>query len=181
MHSSVRCCWPQQTKRPARRVAIVYVAAALIAAACGPLATSGPLSGSGSIKLNASGEDIVVRTNAQRELLGLPVLRRSTHLMSAAQLQADQMAALNTMAHELSGASYPSPSSRLDAVGYRMSASAENVAEGYPTSAAVVAGWMTSPGHRSNIVSTAFTEMGAGYAAGKNGRKYYAQVFGRPR
>lgn len=101
--------------------------------------------------------------------------------MSAAQLQADQMAALNTMAHELSGASYPSPSSRLDAVGYRMSASAENVAEGYPTPAAVVAGWMTSPGHRSNIVSTAFTEMGAGYATGRNGRKFYAQVFGRPR
>ena len=133
------------------------------------------------IKLNASGEDIVVHTNAERVKLGLPVLRRSNHLMSAAQLQADQMAAFNTMAHDISGASYPSPSSRLDAVGYRMRASGENVAEGYPTPAAVVAGWMTSPHHRENIVSTSFTEMGGGFATGKNGRKYYAQVFGHPR
>lgn len=152
-----------------------------MAAACGTIATSGPLSASGSIKLNASGEDIVAQTNTEREKLGLPVLRRSWHLMNAAQLQADQMAAFNTMGHDISGASYPSPTSRLDGVGYRMSASGENVAEGYPTPAAVVAGWMTSPHHRANIVSTAFTEMGGGYATGKNGRKYYAQVFAHPR
>jgi uncharacterized protein YkwD len=40
---------------------------------------------------------------------------------------------------------------------------------------------MTSPGHRSNIVSTNFSEMGAGVATAKNGRKFYAQVFGHPR
>ena len=130
---------------------------------------------------SAQGDEIVIRTNAERKALGLPQLARNAALMNAAQLQADQMAALTRMAHELPGAAYPNLDSRLDAVGYRTRASGENVAEGYPTAAAVVAGWMTSPGHRSNIVSTHYTEMGGGVATGKNGRRYYAQVFGAPR
>ena len=130
---------------------------------------------------NEAGEEIVVRTNAERKQLGLTALARNAALMTAAQLQANQMAALNRMAHELPGAAYPSLGSRLDAVGYRMRASGENVAEGYPSAAAVVAGWMTSPGHRDNIVSTRFSEMGAGVAIAKNGRKFYAQVFASPR
>jgi uncharacterized protein YkwD len=180
MHPSVRYRTNSQSKFLTKRVVIAYAAAAVFATACA-VATTGPTGSSGYVDLNASGEDIVVQTNAQRQSLGLPPLRRSMHLMSAAQLQANQMAAFNTMGHDISGASYPSPSSRLDAVGYRMSASAENVAEGYATPTAVVAGWMTSPHHRENIVSTAYTEMGGGFATGRNGRKYYAQVFGRPR
>src|SRR5512140_1961308 len=101
---------------------------------------------------NSVGEEIVVRTNAERAKLGLPTLARNAQLMNAAQLQANQMAAVNRMAHELPGTSYPSPASRLDAVGYKIGASGENIAEGYPSAAAVVAGWMTSPGHRDNIV-----------------------------
>ena len=130
---------------------------------------------------NAAGEDIVLHTNSERKALGLPPLLRSAPLMQAAQLQASQMAGLARMAHELPGAVYPTLDARLDAVGYRAGAAGENVAEGYPTAAAVVAGWMTSPGHRANIVSTHFMEMGGGVATGKNGRRYYAQVFGAKR
>ena len=130
---------------------------------------------------NEAGEEIVVRTNGERKRMGLPELARNAALMNAAQLQANQMAVLNRMAHDLPGATYPSLGSRLDAVGYRMRASGENVAEGYPSAAAVVAGWMTSPGHRDNITSTRFTQMGAGVAAARNGRKFYAQVFASPR
>ena len=122
-----------------------------------------------------------MRTNTEREKLGLPVLARSTALMKAAQLQANQMAAMKTMSHDLPGAAFPSLGSRLDAVGYRMSASGENIAEGYSSAATAVAGWMTSTGHRENIVSTRFTEMGAGVATASNGRRFFTQVFGRPR
>ena len=130
---------------------------------------------------NSAGEDIVVRTNAERKKLRVPGVARHAALMTAAQLHADQMAALGRMAHDLPGAAYPSLDDRLAAAGYRMRASGENVAEGYPSAAAVVAGWMTSPGHRSNILSAQFTEMGAGVATAKNGRRFYAQVFGSPR
>jgi len=85
------------------------------------------------------------------------------------------------MAHELPGAEYPTLPSRLDAVSYQSAASGENVAEGYPSAAAVVAGWMTSPGHRANIVSARYTDLGAGLARASNGRVYYVQVFGTPR
>jgi uncharacterized protein YkwD len=164
------------------RIGTALVALGVMTSACAPHARERTVSSSPvAATTNAAGEEIVVRTNAERIKLGLPALARNTALMQAAQLQADQMAALNKMAHTLPGASYPSPESRLDAAGYRMSASGENVAEGYPSAAAVVAGWMTSPGHRENIVSTHFSEMGAGFATAKNGRKFYAQVFGHPR
>jgi uncharacterized protein YkwD len=130
---------------------------------------------------SAAAEDVVRRTNVQREALKLAPLRKNEALMRAAQLQAQQMAAANRMAHEVPGASYASLESRLDAVGYSAHAFGENVAEGYTSPAAVVAGWMTSPAHRANIVSARFTEMGAGVATAKNGRIYYAQVFASPR
>ena len=130
---------------------------------------------------DTASETVVVRTNAERRKLGLPVLRRSNLLMRAAQLQADQMAAALTMAHDLPRARYPGMDDRFRAVGYTYAASGENVAAGYPSATAVVAGWMTSPGHRANITSANFTEMGAGLALGKNGRRYWAEVFGAPR
>jgi uncharacterized protein YkwD len=140
-----------------------------------------PLPSGALVPSSPAAEELVVRTNSQRAALELPALRRSDALMRAAQLQADQMAAANYMAHEMPDAAYPSLDSRLDAVGYRVRASGENVAEGYPSSAAVVAGWMTSPGHRANIVSTHYTEMGAGVAVAKNGQRFYSQVFASPR
>lgn len=130
---------------------------------------------------DTASESVVVRTNAERRKLGLPVLARSSRLMRAAQIQADQMAAALTMAHDLPRARYPGTDDRFAAVGYSYRASGENVAAGYPSAAAVVSGWMTSPGHRANITSNNFTEMGAGVATGKNGRRYWAEVFGTPR
>ncbi len=130
---------------------------------------------------DTASETVVVRTNVERRRLGLPELARSNQLMHAAQLQADQMAATLTMAHELPRVRYPTMDDRLSAVGYSYRAAGENVAEGYPSAASVVAGWMTSPGHRANIVSRNYFEMGGGVATGKNGRRFWTQVFGTPR
>jgi hypothetical protein len=41
----------------------------------------------------------------------------------------------------------------------------ENIAAGYETPEAVVAAWMNSSGHRANILSTGFREIGIGYVA----------------
>ena len=159
---------------------------ALVAAACSksarvaPDASTTPLDAPIATADSAS-ETVVIHTNMERKKLGLDVLARSAQLMRAAQLQADQMAASLTMAHDLPRARYPTTDDRFRAVGYRFRASGENVAEGFPSAASVVAGWMTSPGHRANITSTHFTEMGAGVAAGKNGRRFWAEVFGAPR
>src|SRR5215510_7028632 len=96
---------------------------------------------------------IVQLTNAERANAGFSALRMNAQLMQAAQIQADQMAQLGSLQHELSGARYPTPSDRLAAVGYRWQTYGENIAMGQPTAAAVLDSWMHSSGHRANILN----------------------------
>lgn len=51
----------------------------------------------------------------------------------------------------------------------------ENVAYGQHTPQAVMQAWMTSSGHRRNILNSRYTEIGVGYV--NNGRPYHTQVF----
>jgi uncharacterized protein YkwD len=118
--------------------------------------------------------------NQIRSREGLPPLRANTRLMLAAQTQAEQSASLGKMAHVLPGARYPRPEDRLDASGYPWRAFAENIAMGQRTMSDVIEAWMKSPGHRKNMLSPNYTEMGTGYATDESGRAYYVQVFGRP-
>ena len=101
--------------------------------------------------------------------------------MTAAQLHANQMAALQRMEHVLNDGPYPAPADRLAAAGYAWRSYAENIAFNYGTPASVVAGWMGSSGHRANILNASLTEIGAAVARDAQGRPYWAQVFGVPR
>ncbi len=112
---------------------------------------------------------------------GLPTLRADARLSRAAQIQAEQTARVGRLDHVLTDAPYPRPEDRLAAAGYAWQAYGENLASGYPDARSVVEGWMDSPGHRANIVGTAFTQIGAGHAFDAAGRPYYVQVFGRPK
>jgi uncharacterized protein YkwD len=125
-------------------------------------------------------ESIVDLTNVERSRAGIPPLRSETRLMTAAQLQADQMASLGRMAHVMNDGPYPSPPDRLAAAGYRWRAYAENIAFGQSGAAAVTESWMGSAGHRANMLNERYTELGTGYAVDRRGRTYYVQVFGRP-
>ena len=165
---------------------VTTIALAIVSMACGKSARVSPDPSTrppeaGIPAADTASETVVVRTNLERKKLGLPQLARSNRLMRAAQIQADQMAAALTMSHDLPRARYPGMEDRFKAVGYDYAASGENVAAGHPSAAAVVAGWMASPGHRANITATNYSEMGAGVATGKNGRRYWAEVFGAPR
>ncbi len=124
--------------------------------------------------------DMLAGTNTARRTAGLPPLARSAALMSAAQLQADQMVKAGRMEHELPGQPYPTLKSRLAAVRYDVRAAGENIAEGQRSATEAVTTWMNSPPHRANMLSRDYTELGAGVAAARNGRRYFVQVFGRP-
>jgi uncharacterized protein YkwD len=126
-------------------------------------------------------DTLFMLTNRERTRADLTPLRRSAELSRAAELQAEQMAAAGKLAHEIPGSRYPTLASRLKLVGYTYRSSGENVAEGYTSGAALMAGWMTSPPHRANILSARYTETGVGMARSKSGRVYTVQVFGRPR
>ena len=58
---------------------------------------------------------------------------------------------------------YTWPWDRMVAAGYIWSGAAENIAAGYSSPEAAIAGWMGSSGHRANILSTSHREMGNGY------------------
>ena len=53
---------------------------------------------------------------------------------------------------------------RVRAAGFAGRLYGENIARGYPTPTAVMAGWMESPGHCENIMSYRFRYIGVGYA-----------------
>jgi uncharacterized protein YkwD len=135
----------------------------------------------GTAALREAADEVLARTITARRAAGKSGLSRSLNLMNAAQLQADQMAKTETMSHALPGTPYPTLKARLAAVSYEMRAAGENIAEGQRDPAEVVSSWMGSRGHRDNILSSEFTEIGTGVAQGRNGRLYWAQVFGRPR
>ena len=153
----------------------------LVVVTCGCATPASPTEASPSSGDGAMASSIVDLTNAERANAGIAPFRTSAQLMQAAQLQADQMARLGRMEHELPGAQYPTPADRLAAVGYRWSTYGENIAMGQSSAAAVLDAWMHSSGHRANILNSAFREIGAGYARDSAGRPYYVQVFATPR
>jgi uncharacterized protein YkwD len=119
-------------------------------------------------------------TNVERSRAGVSPLRVEARLTKAAQLQAEQMASLGRMEHVLRDGRYPEPQDRLAAAGYRWRAYAENIAYGQRSPEDVTGSWMGSKGHRANMLSGAYTELGIGYAVDDRGRSYFVQVFGTP-
>jgi uncharacterized protein YkwD len=117
--------------------------------------------------------------NAERRRRRLGALVYQPQLDRMAKIQAAQMATFQRMAHVLPGAELPTLSDRARRVGYSYGRIAENVALGYPSADAVVEGWMSSEGHRENILERDVTETGIAVARSKAGGLYYCQVFGR--
>jgi uncharacterized protein YkwD len=151
-----------------------------IAGICSPPAQSAASSRRAPAVAPSVAADVIALTNIERTHHRRGALRANPRLMRAAQLQADQMAQASRMAHVLPGARYPSVEDRIAAADYRWYTIGENVAFGQRSAAKVLDSWMHSPGHRTNILNSNFTEMGAGYAVDRTGRPYYVQVFGRP-
>jgi uncharacterized protein YkwD len=134
----------------------------------------------GGAAASAVTNSIVDLTNVERSRAGVSPLRIEGRLMKAAQLQAEQMAALGRMDHVLRDGPYPEPQDRLSAAGYKWRAFAENIAYGQRNPEDVTGSWMGSKGHRANMLSGAYTELGTGYAVDDRGRSYFVQVFGKP-
>ena len=111
---------------------------------------------------------ILQETNAARVVEGLPPLVENNALNTVAQDWSKAQSDSFTMAHNPNyTAQYPA--------GWQLAA--ENVAMGFNVSD-VVDAWLASPGHRSNILSSA-TDIGIGYYIHNGGRPYFTQNFAR--
>jgi uncharacterized protein YkwD len=69
-----------------------------------------------------------------------------------------------------------SPFDRAERAGVT-NARAENIARGQQGPAAVMDAWLTSPGHRKNILNCSYRTMGLGVVTGSGG-PWWTQMFG---
>ncbi|MET7542377.1 CAP domain-containing protein [Streptomyces sp. NPDC005349] len=124
----------------------------------------------------ASGDTVLTLVNNERSKAGCSPLTMNAKLTKAAQDHSKDMASHQNMSH--TGSDGSSPADRITRAGYTWSSYGENVAYGYSTPEKVMAGWMSSPGHKRNILDCSFKEIGIGLA-GPN--SYWTQDFGTAR
>jgi uncharacterized protein YkwD len=109
-------------------------------------------------------ERVLMIVNQERWHNGqLPPLKGNALLNDAAITHSSNMAVRNFVAHcDLD--THSSPWDRMNAAGYTgYNYAGENIAWGYSSPESVMSGWMNSTGHRNNILSTNFREIGIGY------------------
>ena len=193
---------PQRPDRlataPVRRGVCAGLLVALALAGCGgggggTSPTTAPLAGGDDTTcgLAAFREDTLRLVNARRaagascgdhgSFAPAGPLAWNDRLEQAAFGHSADMATNDYFAHESQDGR--TPAERVSAAGYAWSAIGENIAAGYPDVAAVVDGWMKSPGHCANIMTADFREIGMGCAdnaASRYGR-YFTMDLATPR
>jgi uncharacterized protein YkwD len=138
-------------------------------------APSSPAAGSGST-LTGAAATVLDLVNQERAKVGCSALKVNAKLTKAALDHSKDMASHQNMSH--TGSDGSSPADRISSAGYNWSSYGENVAYGYASASSVMSGWMSSPGHKRNILDCSFKEIGIGLAQPGN---YWTQDFGAAR
>jgi uncharacterized protein YkwD len=173
---------PRTLHRPISLAVLAAVAAALVVAPAPAPATvlvGDCTPGASWAAARADLASAVIKlVNAHRASLGLRTLSVSPALTRSAVWKARHMATYRYMGHN-----DPAPpvartvAERITACGYS-GGWGENIAEGYPTAASVVAAWLASPGHKANIENPSYVVTGSGAAVATGGITLWAQDFG---
>jgi Cysteine-rich secretory protein family len=128
-------------------------------------------------------DSVLAFTNAERYKEGAPLLASNTLLSNVARKKMTDLFARQYFAHESPTGESVSDLAKRE--GYEYIVVGENLALGdFASSKAVVEAWMDSPGHRKNILSKSYSEIGI--AAGRSnyeGRNTWivVQSFGFPK
>jgi uncharacterized protein YkwD len=110
------------------------------------------------LELNQVESKLVARTNQARANRGLAPLAISGSLMNSARRHTAWMCNNNTMTHT---------SDRV----------AENIAMGQHSVDAAIQTWMNSSGHRANMLSSSYSQIGVAAYRANNGTIYWCQQF----
>jgi uncharacterized protein YkwD len=179
------------------RLALLVAAACALALLCAPAASAQQACEAANATPAQAGNGELVRAtvcvlNEQRASHGLGPLAMNRRLSKAARQHAADMARRNYFSHDTPGGG--SFVDRIRRAGYLKGARrwtvGENLAWGSHSRSAprlIAEMWMNSPGHRANILSPAFREIGVGVVAdapvpgGGNPAATYATTFGARR
>lgn len=116
-------------------------------------------------------ESLLILVNESRAAEGLSPLKLNDALTKAALSHSADMDANDYFDHTgLNGSRFWD---RTEDAGYTGSPAGENIALGQRDAEAVHAAWMSSEGHRNNILNSRITEMGLGHSG-----RYWTQIFG---
>lgn len=118
---------------------------------------------------------VIQLTNQERAKYGLKPLAANWELSRVARYKSADMRDRNYFSH--TSPTYGSPFDMMKNFGVSYRAAGENIAAGQTTPQQVVQAWMNSEGHRKNILSPNYTQIGVGYAAGGSQRHYWTQMF----
>jgi uncharacterized protein YkwD len=116
------------------------------------------LTNHGVLVLHPVEERIVEKTNQERRRHGLPPLAIDGQLVRSARRHTAWMTRSRTLRHTSA------------AVG-------ENIAMGQNSTQEALRSWMSSSGHRANILSPSFTRIGVAAYVAKDGTIYWCQQF----
>jgi uncharacterized protein YkwD len=162
--------------RPAKPLAAFLLSAVvaltgMTAVATAPEAQAAPKAATATLATSqkASAKSVSF-TNKKRTARGIRKLKRVAHLDRVARTQALRMARAQRMFHN----------PRLSREVKNWAAVGENVAYNQTVRRANRALWH-SPGHRANMLSRRYTQIGTGVAVDHKGVRWVVQVFRRPR
>ena len=121
-------------------------------------------------------EEVLRLVNEERAKVGAPELTLDDKVCKAAQVRAGEL--VHYFSHDRpDGSSYSTALYEADVPFYMTSG--ENIAAGLQTPKTVVETWMSSDGHRENILDPNFKKMGLGYVCDTDAeyRYYWPQMF----
>lgn len=121
----------------------------------------------------AEDKEIFDLTNILRKRYGVKPLSWSNQARAAAFQHSKEMKVKNYFSHDSKWSG--NLTKRLTKEKIQFEAAGENIAAKYPDATSVVLGWLNSEDHRKNLLSSMFTQLGAGVY-----HDYYTQDFVRP-
>ena len=136
-----------------------------------PTRTAQPATGDAALEAA-----VLSLVNVERAAAGCGAVHADRRLTTAARRHSQDMADQGYFSH--TSADGRTPWDRMKSAGYT-DGSAENIAAGATTAAAVMKMWMDSAGHRANILNCDNHALGTGVGRGGQYGIYWTQDFGR--
>ena len=122
-------------------------------------------------KADSLEREVVRLVNVERKKNGLSELKYNWQLCRVARYKSEDMRDKGYFSH--TSPTYGTPYQMMRSFGISYRTAGENIAKGQASPEAVVRAWMSSSGHRANILNPSFTEIGVGFASGN----YWTQMF----